>query len=281
MKVGRVSGAGKGKTNEDCSVAVEFAFNKNEDLLVFNLYIVADGMGGHQAGDLASQMVVSTTTGVVLETLLRLDQEKQVLSIEKVLKGAIQQANASIYEKSSRSPALKGMGTTITTAFIVNNYAYIAHVGHSRAYLFHNEDDRLELLTKDHTIAGKLLSANKISPQEAASHPKANVLTRALGVAEEVEVDTMKVVFEPGDMFLLCTDGLTKLVSDDELTKILKATKEYQTHPQKTCFAFDSLTRRLKRQDDVTVIVCQVDKIASSAISTSTHQDLLNALEED
>ena len=280
MKVGRISGPGKGKTNEDCSLAVEFAFNKGEELLIFNLYIVADGMGGHQAGDLASQLAVSTITTVILETLLRLDQEKQVVSIEKVLRSAIQQANSAIYQKAVKSPALKGMGTTITMAFMVNNYVYIGHVGHSRAYIYHSNEHRLEVLTKDHTVAGKLLSANKITPQEAASHPKANVLTRALGVAEDVEVDTIKVMFEPEDMFLLCTDGLTKLMTDDELAKILKATKEYQTHPQKTCYAFDSLTRRLNRQDDVTVVVCEVDKISSAQVSTSTHQDLLAALDD-
>lgn len=176
------------------------------------LMVVADGMGGHQAGEIASQLTVQ----VFNRCIRKIEGEIDPLNL---LAAVVQEANREILRYASRYSGYQGMGTTLTAALIKRNYLYLAHVGDSRAYLIRS--GMIRRLTVDHSVVEELLRKGVISEEEAAHHPYRNVLTRALGTEPEVKVDLIKEVFQPGDYLLLCTDGLTNLVLDLEICDLI------------------------------------------------------------
>ena len=172
------------------------------------LFIVADGMGGHEAGELASSLAIKTLDEfLTLETITNNDGQ--------VLKDAVEIANRVIYNEAKSKSMCKGMGTTITAAIFKDYKLYIAHIGDSRAYLI--RDGNIRLLTKDHSLVGELIRQGELTPQEAENHPHLNILTRALGTEPVVEIDLLEMVIQPGDILLLCTDGLSNFVNDQEI----------------------------------------------------------------
>ncbi|NLW24649.1 MAG: Stp1/IreP family PP2C-type Ser/Thr phosphatase [Clostridia bacterium] len=172
------------------------------------LFIVADGMGGHEAGELASSLAIKTLDEfLTLETITNNDGQ--------VLKDAVEIANRVIYNEAKSKSMCKGMGTTITAAIFKDYKLYIAHIGDSRAYLI--RDGNIRLLTKDHSLVGELIRQGELTPQEAENHPHRNILTRALGTEPVVEIDLLEMVIQPGDILLLCTDGLSNFVNDQEI----------------------------------------------------------------
>ena len=180
-----------------------------------NLFVVADGMGGHQAGDYASKYTVE-----VLRRELKQSEEEDV---EKALVSAIKTANREIIKKASQDPHLKGMGTTVVVATIVNQMMYFANVGDSRLYLI---NQGITQLTKDHSLVEEMVRLGGIKPEEAKSHPDKNIITRAIGAKAEVDVDFYEHLLKRGDIILMCTDGLSNMVEDEELFHIVQGGRD-------------------------------------------------------
>ena len=186
----------------------------NEDALVFiepETFVVADGMGGAAAGEIASKTLVET----VEDFLPSVPKPWH----EDILQKAILKANAEILRTARSNESYRGMGTTATILHIYDGRAYFAHVGDSRLYRLRN--NQLEQITEDHSYVEELVRRGEITPEEARFHPLKNLLTQAVGVVEEIEVDTASFSVADGDIYLLCTDGLTNMVSDKAIAEIL------------------------------------------------------------
>ncbi len=209
---------------------------RNEDSYLVNdkigLYIVADGMGGHAGGEFASKIAVSTVEEIIrgedraksnvpMQTYL--DASDQSSSTEGQeqdrLKDAINRAGNMIVRRAFEDPELKGMGTTSTVMFVSSDKAYIAHVGDSRAYCV--REGQIIQITEDHSLVHEQLKSGLITEEEAKTHQLKNIITRSVGVQEEVEVDTVVWKIQPGDSYLLCSDGLSNMVHDEELQEII------------------------------------------------------------
>lgn len=179
------------------------------------LAIIADGMGGHLAGDVASQMTVS----VMKDTWENLNELLSPIEAESWLKQTIKAINKQVYHRSQVEHELKGMGTTLVVAIITEEFVSIAHIGDSRFYIYNKSG--FTQVTEDHSLVNALLNAGEITPQDAKNHPRRNVISRALGTDEEVEVDVHSLSIESEEKFLLCTDGLTDKISNEELEEHL------------------------------------------------------------
>ena len=176
-----------------------------------NLFVVADGMGGHNAGDFASSHAVQ-----ILVDEIRKDADFNPI---KVLRHAIETANMEILERAQQDEALKGMGTTMVVATIVGHYAYVANVGDSRLYLIQGQ---IRQVTRDHSLVQEMVRMGELKPEEARNHPDKNIITRAVGTAETVKVDFFDIRLEPGNQLLMCSDGLSNMVSDEEIFEIIE-----------------------------------------------------------
>jgi len=188
---------------------------RNEDAFVCEppLFAVADGMGGARAGEIASRLAAES---------LR-EQELAGLPAPERTVELIREANRRVYAYSSENASARGMGTTMTVALVEGGIVTIGHVGDSRAYLL--RDDRLTQLTQDHSLVAELVRSGRLSPKEAESHPRRSVITRALGTESDVDVDVFSIRAQDGDLFLLCSDGLTSMVSDEEIASLLVAAR--------------------------------------------------------
>lgn len=175
-----------------------------------NLFVVADGMGGHQAGDYASKFTVET----IKDELKKGEGD----DIGKLLVSAIKKANTELIKTAEADPRLKGMGTTVVVATIVGQMMYFANVGDSRLYLI---DRGITQLTKDHSLVEEMVRLGGIRPEEAKHHPDKNIITRAIGAKDTVEVDFYEHRLKKDDIILMCTDGLSNMVEDDELFHIV------------------------------------------------------------
>ena len=190
--------------------------NNEDSLLVcekLKLFAVADGMGGHNAGEIASQLALK-----VLEEVLR-DIQNAVEEPSYRLKKAVQAANSKIFALSQNNSTYRGMGTTITACWLVEKELFIAHVGDSRALMISN--GIITQLTEDHSFVQKLINDGEITKEEARVHPRRNIITRALGTESTVEVDLYYQVVKSGDFILVCTDGLTNYLLSREIQDML------------------------------------------------------------
>ncbi|MBR4073074.1 MAG: Stp1/IreP family PP2C-type Ser/Thr phosphatase [Clostridia bacterium] len=178
--------------------------------------IVCDGMGGANAGNVASETAVKGISEYILKSY-RTSMEPE--DIAKMFNNAISSANIEIYDLSLKSPELRGMGTTTVVALVRENFAVIAHVGDSRAYLV---GDEISQLTRDHSIVQKLIEDGELTPDEAKVHPRKNVITRALGAEEDVVSDCDIIDFEDGQSLLICTDGLSNFVESADIFNTFK-----------------------------------------------------------
>ncbi|MFZ5643297.1 MAG: Stp1/IreP family PP2C-type Ser/Thr phosphatase [Bacillota bacterium] len=210
------------------------------------LFAVADGMGGHLAGEVASRMAIES---VVEELRLGCGS-----NIENNLLKGVQIANSKVYEVSRRDTSCRGMGTTLTAAVIKEREMVLAHVGDSRAYLIRGE--RIITLTEDHSLVQEMLKHGGITKEQARDHPHRNVLTRALGTDPSVEVDIIKTVLEKKDIVLICSDGLSGLVEDYEIRQIVNSA----SGPEQA--VKDLIQEALNRggNDNITVIVVDIDE---------------------
>jgi len=188
----------------------------NEDAVYIapdrQLFIVADGMGGHVSGEVASAMAVQ----VVADTIAREGDGEPV----QTLRRAFAQANQEIYQAAQEQPDRLGMGTTLTALWVVGDQLYVAHIGDSRAYLIHG--DQMTSLTKDHSLVGELFREGGLTAEQAMVHPQRNILTRSLGNQASVEADIADYALNAGDRLFLCTDGLSNLITNPEILAVIR-----------------------------------------------------------
>ena len=180
-----------------------------------NLFVVADGMGGHKAGDFASKYAVQ-----VLEEHVR---NHSGMGPELIITDAVREANRKIVEKAKQDTGLEGMGTTLVVATIIEHTLYFANVGDSRLYLIRDE---IKQLSKDHSLVEEMVRLGGINEEEAKHHPDKNIISRAIGAKDDVEVDFFEYRLQKGDIILMCTDGLTNMVDDDEIFRIVKGGRD-------------------------------------------------------
>ncbi|MCR5486703.1 MAG: Stp1/IreP family PP2C-type Ser/Thr phosphatase [Lachnospiraceae bacterium] len=180
-----------------------------------NLFIVADGMGGHAAGDYASRFTAECVISEIGKSY-----EKNPI---KLIRHAYETANEGVIEEAMRMPDHEGMGTTLVVATIIDDYLYVANVGDSRLYLI---DDNISQITQDHSLVEEMVRAGKLDRDEARVHPYKNKITRAIGGADEVRVDFFDMKLKEGDLILMCTDGLTNMVEDEEIRMIIRRSSD-------------------------------------------------------
>ncbi len=237
--------------NQDSMLSVLSSGMSTDELPDFGLFIVADGMGGHQEGERASAITVRTLARHVMNELFgalleqRMNDPDQP-SIAEVLREAVQEANDAVTEQIPEG------GTTLTACVIIGDLAYIAHVGDSRAYMI--TDDGIEQITRDHSLVQRLIELDQLTPEEAAEHPQRNVLYRAIGQSETLDVDAITRRLPPRSRLLLCSDGLWNLVSEDAIVEVLNAHRD----PQDACHELVQLANDRGGPDNITVIIVQI-----------------------
>ena len=197
----------------------DYVFTTGKPLgILQNLFVVADGMGGHQAGDYASKCTVE----VMIKEIAKSEGE----DIERVLVKAIKAANREIIKEASGDEHLKGMGTTVVAATVKEQMLYFANVGDSRLYVV---DKQLRQITRDHSLVDEMVRMGEINADEARVHPDKNIITRAVGAADHVEADFFEVELCEDDRILLCTDGLTNMVRDKEICDTIRQNDNIET----------------------------------------------------
>jgi protein phosphatase len=236
--------------------------NHNEDNLLLlpeeRLFVVADGMGGHSSGEVASKIAVEEVaeffrmTSQDLEITWPYKMEKQRNYDENRLATGVKLANMRIFEKASAETKYKGMGTTIVTVFFAkDSEVIVGHVGDSRVYFF--RENTLRMITEDHSLLNDYLKAKKLTPEEIEAFPHKNVIVRALGMKDTVNVDINKVEPKDGDIFLLCSDGLSGMVPDKQIEQILQA----QPDLEKACAQLIDAANANGGNDNVTCVLAQ------------------------
>lgn len=176
-----------------------------------NLFLVADGMGGHKAGDLASEYTVAKVQEAVSKSMQTIPYQ--------ILKGAFQYANQKLLEKAGESDSYTGMGTTLVAATVKNDAVYVVNVGDSRLYKI---GDKIEQITEDHSLVEEMVRMGEISKEQARNHPDKNIITKAIGVSDTVEPDYFDTDLQKGECLLMCSDGLTNMVSDRQIKEIVE-----------------------------------------------------------
>ena len=224
--------------------------NKN---ILFGLYIVADGMGGHENGEVASSLAVDTLTSHVINSIylpqISPTHNQSDFSIQEIMLTGVIQAHQMIKRKAS------GSGTTLTSALIFGNLLTIAHIGDSRAYLI-NPDGILQLLTHDHSLVKRLEEIGQISQEQALTHPQRNMLYRALGQGEPGEPDIATYQLQSGSKLLLCSDGLWGVTSDKKMETIIQSSPE----PQQVCQSLINYANSAGGPDNISVIIVQISE---------------------
>ncbi|MEN6390633.1 MAG: Stp1/IreP family PP2C-type Ser/Thr phosphatase [Syntrophomonas sp.] len=236
MKVAALSDQGLVRSNNEDSYLVDL----NHGLLV-----VCDGMGGHNGGEVASAIAVETINQMFVESSEELPG-RLVLALEK--------ANSVILSSAQQDPALHGMGTTATLAAFEDGLMHVAHIGDSSLYMV--QDGKLRKITRDHTLAQQLLMEGRLKPEDMRSNPYNHILTRALGVEENVNIDRYQEKVHPGDLILLCSDGLSDKVSEGEMQEVL-----HETSSSLEQAAQGLLERALKYggSDNITIILSRIE----------------------
>ncbi len=215
------------------------------------VFVVADGMGGAQAGEVASKIATETFEQGLPDSG----------SPEERLAERVREANHQIYELSRSDRERAGMGTTLTAAYVDDTSVAIAHVGDSRAYLF--RDGTLERLTQDHSLVEELVRQGKLTPEQAAGHPQRSIITRALGPEANVEVDTWTYPARAGDILLLCSDGLTTMISEDRVSEILGGSGSLQG----TADALIDAANEAGGRDNITVVLFRLEEVGEDGQS--------------
>ncbi|MDJ0763190.1 MAG: Stp1/IreP family PP2C-type Ser/Thr phosphatase [Myxococcota bacterium] len=234
--------------NED-----NFLVDKN-----LNLFVVADGMGGHAAGEIASAIAVNAMRDVVhqnkdlIEAYREGSQIASSADVINLLEHAVQKACAEIHNRAKREPEKRGMGTTLSALLVIDNRGFIAHVGDSRIYLLRGS--RVVQLTEDHSLINELIKRGRMNREEAQSSGYKNAVTRAVGVYESVDVDTIDFDVLPGDQFLLASDGLTTYLTNDEIPPVITDKTDIREIPE----AFIEIANDRGGKDNITNIVVRM-----------------------
>lgn len=222
MRFGNLTDVGRQREhNEDNLLATAFAFGGGRRRVEYSLHIVADGMGGAAAGEVASELTVHMVCATAYEALLKthINQEQAWINPGTILRGAVERANQEVFARAREVPQFMGMGATLTAILICQGKAFIAQVGDSRGYLMRN--GKLRQVTRDHSFVGELLRDGRITEAEARNHPRKNIITRAVGSRPRVQVDLFQERLRAGDVLLSCSDGLSGMVTDEEMRTII------------------------------------------------------------
>lgn len=219
---------------------------KNKQSVLFS--IVADGIGGRQGGDVASEMAVSH-----LGYLFQNTDFDDVTNAVNWLQTEVTQENDEILETAQKYSDLNGMGTTIVVTIILKNQFIVAHLGDSRCYLF--KGNELKQLTSDHSLVNELIKKGKLSPEEARNHPQKNIITKTLGISNNSDIDVHSYVWKVNDQLLLCTDGLTNMVTDQTTANVLAGPLSLE----KKCLKLIELANQAGGRDNVTVLIIQAE----------------------
>ncbi len=208
----------------------------------YNLFLICDGMGGHNAGEVASQMAMEAVVETMKKCLL--DNPP-----EMALTKAFYTANEQVYKKSQENSEMRGMGTTLTCALSYQKLLFVAHVGDSSLYQI--RDEIIRKITKDHSYVQELVDLGRIDESEAKHHPKKNIITRAVGTSRIVQVDQMTLETEYEDIYLLCTDGLTDYLTDDEILAEIKS----HTNQKETLESLARIAKDRGGKDNITLLL--------------------------
>ena len=236
----------------------------NEDTFLVNdrlgLYAVADGIGGHEGGEVASRLAVEALSGMLREqfagsrSTAAFDDSPEADQYLSSLRDAIALANTTVRQAAAQDPALTGMGTTMTAVLLRPRTSVFVHVGDSRAYLF--REGTLRQLTDDHSLVAEQMRAGLITPEQARMSPYRHVITRSVGIHPEIHADFGMFELEKNDILLLCTDGLTEMVKDDDIARILSS--------ETPAASAESLVRRANDNggvDNITVVVVRIEDV--------------------
>ncbi len=234
----------------------------NEDCIDWDsergLFLLADGMGGHNAGEVASDLAIQSVKRALYDLLAPEVVESEVVDFNTAIYEAITFANQEIFEQSHERPECAGMGTTIVVALVQNGKMIVANVGDSRMY--HVRDGKLSQITTDHSLVQEMVDGGFLTEDEAQKSVSRNLITRALGIAEDVDVDIHEHDIAAGDIFMMCSDGLTDLVTDDEISTILN---EGRTHPDIAAQNLVDAANERGGKDNTSVIIITSNKAYS------------------
>lgn len=237
--------------NEDCLFTFSSTIAGNSSNPPLGLFIIADGMGGHQYGEIASNTAIRTISGYIMKkfhnSLFSMPSQPLEESLQEIVQAAVMEAQRAVLREAP------GSGTTVTAALVLGQQLTIAHVGDSRAYLLYNEQ-RMEAITRDHSLVRRLEELGQITSAEAAVHPQRNVLYRAIGQGETLESDVVTTPFPIGGYLLICSDGLWGLVSDDEMRRIVYGAPNIQ----RACQEMVAAANAAGGPDNISVILAQL-----------------------
>lgn len=214
---------------------------------ILPIFIVADGMGGHKAGEVASNTAISKIVNYYNANKEKIINEE--MQIPQFINESVSIANDELIKESESDEELKGMGTTITMCLVLNQEAYIGHVGDSRAYLL--RDGELKQITQDHSLVGELLRTGSITKEEARNHPKKNIIMRALGTKKDIKTDVFTKSLKNGDKIVLCTDGLTNMVTDEEILDVIKNEEDTTS----SCSTLVNISNKYGGIDNTTIML--------------------------
>lgn len=225
--------------------------------------IVADGMGGHNAGEVASNMATITISEYINK---HYTDNLSYDSLKSMLIKAIEESNKKILKESISSKEKIGMGTTLIMCFITNDKAIVTHVGDSRLYLIRN--NKIHRMTKDHSLVAQLIDEGKITEKEALNHPQKNVITRAIGTEPTVEIDIYEFGLTDGDIILLCTDGLSNMVSDEEIISSISSSENVIIAPKNLV----DLANKKGGADNITAVILKYADILHKVEGKNTDE---------
>ncbi len=238
MKTFSISDIGKNREmNQDYVYTSENAVGN-----LPNLFIVADGMGGHKAGEFASKFTVET----IVESVRTNEQKEPVRIIEE----AIQTANRELIQKARQDETMTGMGTTVVVVTVIGDKAFVANVGDSRMYVIGKE---ITQVTRDHSLVEEMVRMGELAKDAAKDHPDKNIITRAVGAAQDVDVDFFEVELYPQDYILMCSDGLTNMVEDEDIRRIVQSQRDVAERVEKLV----ETANDHGGQDNITVVVIE------------------------
>ena len=239
MKTFSISDIGKNREmNQDYVYTSENAVGN-----LPNLFIVADGMGGHKAGEFASKFTVET----IVESVRTNEQKEPVRIIEE----AIQTANRELIQKARQDETMAGMGTTVVVVTVIGDKAFVANVGDSRMYVIGKE--KISQITRDHSLVEEMVRMGELAKDAAKDHPDKNIITRAVGAAQDVDVDFFEVELYPQDYILMCSDGLTNMVEDEDIRRIVQSQRDVAERVEKLV----ETANDHGGQDNITVVVIE------------------------
>lgn len=207
-----------------------------------NLFLVADGMGGHNAGEYASNYA--------LETIVKVAEHSSETEVTAILKDAIMQANGALIEKAREDISMKGMGTTIVAGVIADHRLYVANVGDSRLYIVNQE---IRQITRDHSLVEEMVRLGELDKETAREHPDKNIITRAVGAVPEIQIDFFETGLKDSDEILMCSDGLTNMIEDEEIRRIMKSQRDIAEQAEKLVETANANGGK----DNITVVVIQ------------------------